>query len=121
MPLPKNKTIAIVDDDRFLRESLQDLFETAGLIGEPYPSAEDFISRKGFLTADVVLADFHLGGMSGIELLKILRQEGHCHSVVIMTVDASLPVQAAAIQAGAVAFLLKPFSSNQLLSCVERL
>ena len=115
------KIVAIIDDDRYLREALQDLLEAAGIAGELYASAEDFLSRKGYLTADCILTDVRMTGMSGLELLRLLRREGHSQPIVVMTSYLNVQAKAEALRNGASAFLGKPFDGKQLLSCLGKL
>ncbi len=110
------KIVAIVDDDRNLRTALQDLLESAGLRGEVYSSADEFIVRKGYLTSDFVLSDLRMPGISGIDLLRWLRDEGIDQPVIIMTSYPDADIAATAIQQGASAFLKKPLDSSELLS-----
>ena len=119
MSAPRTKIVAVIDDDLYLRESLQDLLETAGHIGELYESAEDFLSRKGFLTADFILTDLRMTGMTGVDLLRTLRSDGHQQPVLIMTSYPDIVAKTAAFKSGASAFLSKPFSSAQLLDCLQ--
>ncbi|MGF6177741.1 response regulator transcription factor [Ensifer sp. 4252] len=115
------KTVAIIDDDRNLRLAVQDLLETEGIVGEVYESAEDFISREGYRTADCVLSDLRMPGMSGLELLKVLRAQGHQQPVLIMTSYADAEAETAALKGGALEFLSKPLNSNRLISSIRRL
>lgn len=115
------KIVAIIDDDRSLRLALQDLLEAVGIVGEVYESAEDFISREGFRTADCILTDLRMPGMSGLELLRTLRTQGHEQPVLIMTSYADADAEEAALKGGASEFLSKPLNSNRLISSIRQL
>ncbi|MDT4831264.1 response regulator [Sinorhizobium sp. Sb3] len=115
------KIVAIIDDDRNLRLALQDLLETVGIIGEVYKSAEDFISREGFRTADCILTDLRMPGMSGLELLRMLRTQGHKQPVLIMTSYADADAEASALKGGASEFLSKPLNSDRLIRSIRQL
>lgn len=119
MPASNVRTIAIVDDNRHLRESIKDLLETEGFAGELYSSAEDFLQREGYLFADCILADIRMTGMSGIEMLRILKLREDCPPILIMTSYADAQTESAVLQNGAAAFLGKPIDSGRLLSCLE--
>ncbi len=112
------KIVAIVDDDRNLRVALQDLLGTAGLRGELYASAEEFLSRKSHLAVDCIVSDLRLPGMSGIDLLRRLRREGMQHPVIIMTSYPGTDTDAIALREGALAFLSKPLNSEELLNLI---
>ncbi|MCV9966724.1 response regulator [Pararhizobium sp. BT-229] len=113
------KIVAIIDDDLILRESIKDLLEFEGFTGELYASAEDFLSQEGYLAADCVLADVRMPGMSGIEMLGVLKQRESCPPVLIMTSYPDAQMESAALRSGAAAFLGKPLDSQQLLTCLN--
>ncbi|WP_184401409.1 response regulator [Rhizobium sp. BK650] len=75
----------MVDDDRNFRVALDDMLASAGLRAELYTSGEDFVTRKGYLTCDWIISDLRMPGMSGIELLRRLREDGIEQPVIIMT------------------------------------
>ncbi|MBW9054524.1 response regulator [Rhizobium mesosinicum] len=113
------KTIAIVDDDRNFRVALEDMLASAGFYGELYASGEDFVTRKGYLTCDCILSDLRMPGMSGVELLRRLREDGIEQPVIIMTSYPDPDASAVALKLGARAFLSKPIDSNELLNLLR--
>lgn len=115
----ETKIVAIVDDDQYVRESIKDLLEFEGFTGEMYSSAEEFLSREGNLSVDCILADVRMSGMSGIDMLHILKQREGCPPILIMTSYANAQLKAAVLRSGASAFLGKPLDSAQLLACLE--
>lgn len=120
MPAATRKTIAIVDDDRNLRESLQDLLETEGFESYLYASAEEFLAQFGSQPVDCILADVRMTGMSGIDMLRILRAKPDCPPVLIMTSYADARMEDRALSGGAMAFLAKPLASRDLIACVRK-
>jgi FixJ family two-component response regulator len=120
MPAVKDTTIAIIDDDQHLRESLQDLLETEGVDSRLYGSAEEFLDRRGYEGVDCILADVRMTGMSGIELLRILRTKQGCPPVLIMTSYADDGMRTTALRAGAQTFLAKPIDSRHLIDSIRR-
>ena len=115
-----NKTIAVIDDRRYLRESLKDLLEAAGYECELYESAERFLNEKGYSLVDCILADVRMPGMSGVEMLQALSRMPSHPPVIIMTAHGDKDVEAAVFQAGAIAFLKKPVNADLLMSWLER-
>ena len=113
-------SIAIVDDDQFLRESIQDLLETEGIASHLYASAEEFLSQYGDRDVDCVLADVRMAGMSGIEMLRQLKRMEGCPPVLIMTSYTSAQMKTAALKSGASAFLEKPLDSQELIACLRK-
>ncbi|WP_105423543.1 response regulator transcription factor [Neorhizobium sp. T25_27] len=120
MSARKKAIVAVVDDDKHLRESLQDLLEAEGFVTHLYASAEDFLSKFESIPADCILADVKMTGMSGIDMLRILRTKVGCPPVLIMTSYGDTRMQTIAFSAGAMAFLSKPLDSRDLISCIKR-
>ena len=75
---------------------------------------------SGTVPFDVVVADFHLPGESGVELLLRLRTLMPDQPVVFMTGDADESVARSALQYGAAGFVLKPFEFSQLDMVIRR-
>lgn len=115
-----NKTVAVIDDHRYLRESLKDLLEAAGYECELYESAETFLNEKGYAPVDCILADVRMPGMSGVEMLQALSRLPSHPPVIIMTAHGDKDIESAVYRAGAVAFLRKPVNADLLMSWLER-
>ncbi|MCS4095966.1 response regulator transcription factor [Rhizobium sp. BK176] len=113
------KIVAIVDDDRKFRVALEDMLASAGIYGELYASGEDFMSSKGYLTCDCILSDLRMPGMSGIELLRRLREGGIEQPVILMTSYPDPDAASVAFELGACAFLSKPLDSSELLNLLR--
>lgn len=120
MASSSNQTVAVIDDHRYLRESLKDLLEAAGYECELYESAERFLNEKGYSLVDCILADVRMPGMSGVEMLQALSGMPSHPPVIIMTAHGDKDVEAAVFQAGAIAFLKKPVNADLLMSWLER-
>ncbi|MBB3594255.1 FixJ family two-component response regulator [Rhizobium sp. BK529] len=115
-----NKTVAVIDDHRYLRESLKDLLEAAGYESDLYDSAEAFLNEKGYSNVDCILADVRMPGMSGVEMLQALSKMPSHPPVIIMTAHGDKDIEAAVFQAGAITFLRKPVNADLLMSWLER-
>lgn len=114
------RIVAIIDDDHHVRESIQDLLETAGYVSVLFPSAEAFLSDLSNCSVDCILADVQMPGMSGIELLEVLEKKGNGPPILIMTSHADNQTRAAAMRHGASAFLPKPLDTNEMLNSLEQ-
>jgi FixJ family two-component response regulator len=112
--------VAIVDDDDGLRHSLVDLMRSAGYRAESFASSELFVESNNLSRFHCVVADIHMPGKSGLELIPDLRKQGHTLPVILITAltDGTLDVDATL--AGAQCLLRKPFKGEVLLVCVER-
>ena len=112
---------AIVDDDAALREAIASLLKSTGFRTESFASAEDFLRSKRRDRAGCLIIDGRLPGMDGLELQQHLVRGGADIPIVFITADEDMAgrMQAQASQAGAIAFLRKPFSDEDLLHAVR--
>jgi FixJ family two-component response regulator len=115
------KVIAIVDDDRNLRDALKNLLETAGYESHLYASAEAFLEDGGYEAVDCILTDVRMPGMSGVTMLGELQGIPHLPPIVIMTSHDDCKTIAAAANSMASAFLSKPVDTSELLRCLAAL
>jgi FixJ family two-component response regulator len=111
--------VYIVDDDRSVRSSLSRLLRCAGFNCRTYASAEDLIAELLPDTRGCVIADVHMPGMSGLELVRVLRDTRPLVSTVLMTAFDSPDARMQACAAG-IDILTKPFDDSVLLAAVSR-
>jgi FixJ family two-component response regulator len=111
--------VCVVDDDALIRDSTVRLVRSFGFRVEAFPSAEDF-GNSGYLeeTACLIL-DVRMPGMDGLELQYRLTETGNRIPIVFITAHADEEQERRAMEAGAVAFLYKPFSQESLLQAVR--
>ncbi len=112
--------IAIIDDDRRVRESVQSVLESAGYDTINFESAELFLLSGALLIVSCVIADVRLPGMGGIELQRRIRRERGRLPVIFITAHDDDDVRRQALRDGAEAFLIKPFDGDDLLERVAR-
>jgi two-component system response regulator FixJ len=111
--------VHVIDDDDAVRDSLAFLLETDGLPVRTYDSAEAFLGAlEG--KAGCVITDVRMPGMSGLDLVKRLRDLKAAIPVVMITGHADVPMAVEAMKAGVVDFIEKPFDDQLLLSVVRR-
>lgn len=111
--------VALIEDDRAVRESLTQLLEQADFRVAMFGSAEPFldgISRKVF---DCIVADVRLPGMSGLELLRTLKARKIRTPVIMMTGHGDIAMAVRAIKEGAAEFLEKPLSVETLINSIR--
>jgi FixJ family two-component response regulator len=117
-------TVFVVDDDEALRDSLRWLLEAHGYEVALYDSAEHFLSDDAAMRPGCLLLDVRMPGMSGQELFDALIERGNRMPVVFITGHGDVPMAVAAVKKGAVDFIEKPFSEEDLLrlvgQCLER-
>ena len=112
--------IAIVDDDRWIRGSLERLLKSAGFRAESFVSAEQYLDSGDHDGVGCVILDIRLPGMSGLELGRRLASNHHWVPVVFISAHDEPRVRHEAAQTGAIAFLGKPFDDVELLTAVHR-
>ena len=114
-------TVAVVDDDFSVRESLQSLIRSAGMGAQVFASAEQFLSSPHLHNSSCLVLDIQLPGMNGIELHRYLLSKGHTLPVIFITAHASDQESRAQAQTdGAVAYLIKPFEEAELLDALQK-
>src|SRR2546425_9318781 len=111
--------IAVVDDDESLRRSLKNFLRSVGFRVETFASAEEFLRSAERAHSDCLVLDLRMNGMSGLDHLRHLRAADDGISVVILTAHGDDETRLRCLQAGAVAFLVKPFHRDALLSAVR--
>jgi FixJ family two-component response regulator len=110
---------AIVDDDLSMLRALRRLLTAAGFVSETYTSAEEFL-RSGLRPGiGCLVLDVQMPGMTGLDLLVELSASGVTLPVIIITAGADEQTQFHAMQAGAVAYLYKPFEEDALLGAIR--
>ena len=112
--------IAVVDDDEALCSSLVDLMRSIGYRAEPFATAEAFLMSPNRFGLHCIIADVHMPGMGGLNLLPALREQGISTPVVLITAltDQHLDEEAAA--RAALCLLRKPFEMSSLLDHIDR-
>jgi FixJ family two-component response regulator len=113
------RAVSIVDDDASLRRSLRNLLTSVGLRVETFESAEDFLRSAQRETTACLVLDLRMAGMNGLDLLRHLAVTGSRIPAVILTAHGEEEARRRALEAGAVAFLTKPFQGDALLDAVQ--
>lgn len=113
--------VFIADDDSSVRKGLERLIKSTGLKVETFASAEEFLQRKPYRGGPSCLVlDVRMPGLSGIDLQKELIQKGVSLPIIFITGHGSIPMSVKAMKDGAIDFLPKPFSEEELLSAIDR-
>jgi FixJ family two-component response regulator len=115
----KPPLISIVDDDHAVREAIKSLIRSVGLRAETYVSTEEFVQCNHLGEVACLIVDVHLPGKSGLELQRELATGTYDIPVVFITADGNDTMRNQALKDGALAFLLKPFSEESLLSALQ--
>ncbi|HEY6984020.1 response regulator transcription factor [Reyranella sp.] len=111
--------VHVVEDDEAMRESLVAVLGDAGYDVRAHAHAEAFLARADAAAAGCVVSDIRMPGMDGLALLRRLRDEGRALPLLLITGHGDVALAVAAMKAGAVDFLEKPFEPGRLLAAVE--
>jgi len=112
--------ISVVDDDPFVRSATVDLLNSFGFICEAYASAEEYLGSERIEDTSCLILDVKMPGLSGLELQEQLIETGRRVPIIFITSFPEERTRTKAIGAGAFGFLPKPYSEEQLLSCIHR-
>ena len=115
----ETRVVAIVDDDESLRRSLKNLLGSVGFLVESFASAEAFLQSIHHAQPGCLVLDLRLSGMNGLDLLRHLSGTGPRIPTVILTAHGDDEARQRSLQAGAVAFLTKPFNGDVLINAVR--
>jgi DNA-binding NtrC family response regulator len=110
--------ILIVEDEEKLRRVLELQLRSADFEVDQAASAEEALRHLD--RADLVLTDLRLPGMSGLELLALIRRQNTRTPIIVMTAFGTVETAVEAMKAGAADFLLKPFSIDHLMTVVKK-
>jgi FixJ family two-component response regulator len=113
-------TVFIIDDDRGMRQAVQDLVESVGLRAESFATGEEFLSRKRANGPNCLVLDVRLPQMSGLDFQRRLADTGMQIPIIFITAHGDIPMSVRALKSGAVEFLTKPFRDQDLLDAIQQ-
>jgi FixJ family two-component response regulator len=113
-------TVFIIDDDRGMRQSMQDLVESVGLRAESFATGEEFLRRKRTNDPSCLVLDVRLPQMSGLDFQRRLAETGVQIPIIFVTAHGDVPMSVRALKSGAVEFLTKPFRDQDLLDAIHQ-
>src|SRR5579862_3420818 len=116
-PVP---TVFIIDDDRSMRQAVQDLVESVGLRAEAFATGQDFLSRQRTSDPCCLVLDVRLPQMSGLDFQRHLAETGVQIPIIFITAHGDIPMSVRALKSGAVEFLTKPFRDQDLLDAIHQ-
>jgi two-component system response regulator FixJ len=111
--------VHVIDDDEALRDSLAFLLRTADLEVMSHASAAAFLDALPLTGLTCIITDVRMPGLSGIDLLRRVRELGIEVPVIVITGHGDVPLAVEAMRFGAIDFLEKPFDDEILLQSVR--
>jgi two-component system, LuxR family, response regulator FixJ len=120
LAMPSEKLLVhIIDDDEAMRESLVFLLRTAQITAQAFSSAPAFLESLPDARLSCVITDVRMPEMSGLDLLRRLREMKIEVPVIVITGHGDVPLAVEAMKFGAIDFLEKPFDDEVLLASVR--
>lgn len=113
------RTVAVVEDDASMRRSIHRLLSASGFHSIEYGSGEEFLRRDQEVKLDCLILDIDLGGISGIELQRSLKDSGSSLPVIFITALDEIAFQKQAERVGCLAYFRKPFQASLLIAAIK--
>jgi FixJ family two-component response regulator len=115
-------TIAIVDDDASVCRAIGRLLRSLGMNADTFSSGHEFIKHiqtSPSFHPDCVVLDVQMPGMNGLEVQDLLLRSENPLPIIFITAHDEVSVRERALQAGAVAFLRKPFNDELFIKTLN--
>jgi FixJ family two-component response regulator len=113
-------TVFVIDDDRGMRQAIQDLVESVGLRAETFTTGEEFLKTPRTDDPSCLVLDIRLPQMSGLDFQGKLAEMGLRIPIIFITAHGDIPMSVRALKSGAVEFLTKPFWDQDLLDAIQQ-
>jgi two-component system response regulator FixJ len=112
--------IIVVDDDAGVRDSLDALLGAKGYACELLASAEAFLDQHDAADPAIILMDYSLGSMSGMQAIQTVRANDDTRPIIMITAHGDVALAVKAMRAGATDFIEKPWDKDALFNAIER-
>jgi two-component system, LuxR family, response regulator FixJ len=112
--------VYVIDDQPELRESSCFLLTSLGLTCVQYPEGPEFLDEVDRLEPGCILLDLVMHEMDGLEVQQELKRRRVSWPIIFMSGHDDIPAVISAVKNGAVEFLEKPFSEEELLAALHR-
>lgn len=117
--MKSNPLIAVIDDDASLRQALSSLLRSYDIDSEKFGRAEELLAYPTLENFSCFLTDVVMPGLSGFELIEILRERGYMQPTIFMTAYKRDGYAARALELGTTYLVSKPFTTEDIMACVE--
>lgn len=119
MNVSQDPLIACVDDDKSVRDAIEGFLRAFGFAVQVFSSAEEFLQSSFLKQTSCLIADVKLPGLSGLQLQERLIASGERIPTIFITAFSDTHRRALALGAGAICFLEKPITKDELLTCIR--
>src|SRR5690606_17876307 len=118
--MAKAMKIAIVDDEKDMRQSISQWLALSGYDTETFSSAEEALKKLGPDYPGIVVTDIRMPGMDGMQFLKKLMSADSTLPVIMITGHGDVPMAVEAMRVGAYDFLEKPFNPDHMSELAKK-
>ena len=115
-----NPTVLIVDDEEMVRTALEQWLRLSGFSTYVASNATDALRLLDDIHPQVILTDVRMPGLSGLDLLRTVRERSLAAEVILITGHGDVPMAVEAMRGGAFDFLQKPYVPDQLVTTLRR-
>jgi len=113
-------TVFIIDDDRGMRQAIQDLVESVGLRAEAFATGQDFLRKQLTDNPSCLVLDVRQRQLRRLDFQRQLAETGVQIPIIFITAHGDIPMSVRALKSGAVEFLTKPFRDQDLLDAIQQ-
>jgi len=117
------KRILVIDDNADIRNLIQYIFEKAGISVSQGSDGENGLAQLKSEKPDLVLLDSMMPGISGLDVLKTIREDSDPNlnqvPVVMLTANSATEDMKTAFELGASSYIVKPFKNNQIVAEID--
>lgn len=117
--MAEQPVVHVVDDDAAARDSLAFLLRSERMSVETHDSAAAFLAATQNAPLSCVITDIRMPGMTGIDLLKLLKKDAVAPAVIVITGHGDVRLAVEAMRSGAFDFIEKPFQDQVMLASVH--
>ncbi|HHY02188.1 MAG TPA: sigma-54-dependent Fis family transcriptional regulator, partial [Paracoccus sp.] len=118
--MTQTMTVAIVDDEPDMRESISQWLTLSGFTTEVFASAEDALKVIGPDWPGAIITDIRMPGMDGMAFLKRLMGQDSALPVIMITGHGDVPMAVEAMRLGAMDFMEKPFNPDRMTELAKK-
>ena len=116
-----NKMIMVIDDNEFTLKSIRYALKIGGFPNHGFSDPEEALSKYDKNIYQLIITDYRMPKLNGIEVLKLILQMNKAAKVIIYSAFADEEIQLEALNRGAFLFLKKPFSYEFLIEAIQRI
>jgi two-component system chemotaxis response regulator CheY len=118
--VPMSKTVLVVDDAAFMRMMIRDILAREGYVIHEAVNGRDAVEKYAEIQPDVVTMDITMPEMSGLEALRLIREQDPAARVLVVSAMGQQKMIVEALEYGAMDFLVKPFQPTKVLETVKK-